>query len=187
METIAMPDKLDPRILRTRRMIIQAFFDLLAEKSIDKMSVKDIAEKAQINRATFYYHFRDKDALLTFALEDQLMTHVLKPFETMETVDQRALKHVLHTLLSVKSYLSDRCAENEQTFYDQIEQAIKARLTDAFVDVLRAKNEPEKVVRIEATMLSWALYGAMEVIHEREENEKNDMINQVVNRLSINR
>ncbi len=49
----------DPRILRTRLLIKEAFVDLLQEMDIEKMSVSRIAERATISRVTFYLHYRD--------------------------------------------------------------------------------------------------------------------------------
>ena len=43
----------------TQGAFIDSFWMLLEEKSLDKISVKDIIETAQINRNTFYYHFDD--------------------------------------------------------------------------------------------------------------------------------
>lgn len=44
--------------------IIDSFWTLLNEKSLDKITVKDVIELAEINRNTFYYHFEDLYALL---------------------------------------------------------------------------------------------------------------------------
>ena len=49
----------DPRILRTRQLIRGAFVELLQEMDIEKLSVNKIAERATINRVTFYLHYRD--------------------------------------------------------------------------------------------------------------------------------
>ena len=49
----------DPRIVRTRQLIRDAFVDLLQEMDIEKLSVNRIAERATINRVTFYLHYRD--------------------------------------------------------------------------------------------------------------------------------
>lgn len=43
--------------MHTRGAIIDSFWVLLNEKSLDKITVKDIIELAEINRNTFYYHF----------------------------------------------------------------------------------------------------------------------------------
>src|SRR5438132_12460860 len=61
---------LDPRVRRTRQLLVQAFFELLSAKDFGTISVQDIAEKATVNRATFYDHFPDKFALLDYTIED---------------------------------------------------------------------------------------------------------------------
>jgi AcrR family transcriptional regulator len=54
----------DPRVIRTRQIIKDAFRALLKTKGFDAITIKDIAERATINRATFYAHYEDKYALL---------------------------------------------------------------------------------------------------------------------------
>ena len=54
----------DPRILRSRRMLMDAMAKLLAKKEFDDISIQDIADEATLNRATFYLHYPDKNALL---------------------------------------------------------------------------------------------------------------------------
>lgn len=49
----------DPRILRTRQLLRDAFIDLLEEMDIEKISVNRLAERATINRVTFYLHYKD--------------------------------------------------------------------------------------------------------------------------------
>jgi AcrR family transcriptional regulator len=54
----------DPRILRSRRMLMEALVILLNRKEFDDISVQEIADEATLNRATFYLHYADKNALL---------------------------------------------------------------------------------------------------------------------------
>lgn len=49
----------DPRIVRTRRMLRDALVELLEEMDVEKISVNRLAERATINRVTFYLHYRD--------------------------------------------------------------------------------------------------------------------------------
>jgi AcrR family transcriptional regulator len=52
----------DPRVKRTRQLLLQAFTAVLAEKrSIPSITIRDITQRATVNRATFYAHFEDKD------------------------------------------------------------------------------------------------------------------------------
>src|SRR6201988_1044101 len=54
----------DPRILRSRRMLMDALARLLMKKDFEDVSVQEIADEATLNRATFYLHYPDKNALL---------------------------------------------------------------------------------------------------------------------------
>src|SRR5271169_4304263 len=54
----------DPRILRSRRMLMESLERLLKKKEFDDISVQEIADEATLNRATFYLHYSDKNALL---------------------------------------------------------------------------------------------------------------------------
>jgi len=85
----------DPRVKRTRQLLLQAFLALLEEKhNIHSISVQDIAERATVNRATFYAHFEDKYALLETwmrakfhrALERQLPAASTLQISTLHTL-----------------------------------------------------------------------------------------------------
>ncbi|WP_062076671.1 TetR/AcrR family transcriptional regulator [Demequina globuliformis] len=60
---------MDARIVRTRRRLQEALFSLARERGIDHVSVSDIAERAGVNRSTFYQHYSDKETLLADALD----------------------------------------------------------------------------------------------------------------------
>lgn len=52
--------KLDLRVKRTNKYIIEAFIRLVEEKGFEQVTVQNIADEAMINRATFYAHYKDK-------------------------------------------------------------------------------------------------------------------------------
>src|ERR1700685_3914371 len=54
----------DRRILRSRQMLMEALRRLLNHKEFSDISVQEIADEATLNRATFYLHYADKNALL---------------------------------------------------------------------------------------------------------------------------
>jgi AcrR family transcriptional regulator len=62
----------DPRVLRTRRVLRDALVELILERGYDSVTVLDIAERADLRRATFYVHYKDKEALLLHSLEEIL-------------------------------------------------------------------------------------------------------------------
>ena len=67
-----MNEKNDRRSQRTRQALGDAFVELLMEKGYDTLSVKDVIERANVGRSTFYSHYADKDELFVGQL-DRLM------------------------------------------------------------------------------------------------------------------
>lgn len=86
-------ENLDRRIRKTRRMIRQCLTELLKEKRIQDITVREISEKADINRGTFYLHYRD-----VFDLMEQIETELL---DELEEVLRRHQTPVLLSNLSI--------------------------------------------------------------------------------------
>lgn len=61
--------RLDPRARRTRQQLRAALLELARHADLDDIAVGQIAAAADVNRATFYLHYRDKDELLVDAIE----------------------------------------------------------------------------------------------------------------------
>lgn len=68
-----MEKKIDLRVQRTKKAILDTFFSLLEEKHFSNITIIDICEKALINRGTFYTHFEDKNQLLEKIVYDMMM------------------------------------------------------------------------------------------------------------------
>ena len=70
----------DRRTQRTQQTLLDALMDLLKIKHYDAISVKDIVEKANVGRSTFYAHYQTKDDLLKSGFErvlDMLLAQVI--------------------------------------------------------------------------------------------------------------
>lgn len=52
--------------VHAKDQIVSAFLDLLLQKPLDKLTVTDIVRSSGVTRQTFYYHFQDIPALITF-------------------------------------------------------------------------------------------------------------------------
>ena len=58
--------------LRTKNAIRRSFIELLAERPFDKISVRDIAERSEVTRNTFYYYYTDIYALAEDVFETEI-------------------------------------------------------------------------------------------------------------------
>ena len=65
-----MARKDDRRIQRTRKALRDALHSLVLDRGYDDLSVQDITDKANLGRATFYLHYREKDELLEDLLRE---------------------------------------------------------------------------------------------------------------------
>ena len=103
--TQAKPRKLDRRVVRTRKMLAAALLGLMQEKNFDEITITDITERADMNRATFYLHYGTKEELLYKSLEerfDKLVQSIEKQMQIPEngyiweesTYDQLVFEHV---------------------------------------------------------------------------------------------
>ena len=62
---------IDRRVRKTKRQLRQALMMLMSEKPSKSISVRELAERADINRGTFYIHYKDVSDLLQ-RLEDEM-------------------------------------------------------------------------------------------------------------------
>ncbi len=70
--------KQDRRIRRTRRLLKDSLVALMEEKDFKNISVKDITERADLNRGTFYLHYND-----TYHLLQDIEDEVIHDFQEM--------------------------------------------------------------------------------------------------------
>ena len=70
--------KTDPRVRYTRMIIQTAFLELLQQKPVSKITVREICDKAEINRSTFYKHYQD-----CYDLMDKLRDDALSRFDEL--------------------------------------------------------------------------------------------------------
>ena len=74
---------MDRRVGRTKRMIENSFFELLEQKPVDKITIKDICETADINRTTFYRYYQDYPDFLT-NMQEAAAGKILQAFDTYQ-------------------------------------------------------------------------------------------------------
>lgn len=83
-----MENRTDRRVLRSRRLIVAAFERLLETRPYERIGVSAIAQEADIDRKTFYQHYRSVDGLLG-AIADDFAAGVLDEVEQAAPTDSR--------------------------------------------------------------------------------------------------
>ena len=89
--------KTDPRVLRTRKLIMDAFIELSGKKEFKDITVKDITTEAMINRATFYYHFEDIYDLLEKVLSEVLLVNLNYDTYENDELNEEVFVRIFHS------------------------------------------------------------------------------------------
>lgn len=102
----------DRRIIRTKEAIRNALVALIEEKGFDALSVKDITAKANINRGTFYLHYKDKFDLLDKTLEEVTkdMENIILKITTLSTADFVDTRIPLTIVVRLFEYFNDNAS-----------------------------------------------------------------------------
>lgn len=151
--------KTDLRVLRTRKLIMDAFMELSSKKEFKDITVKDITAEAMINRATFYYHFEDIYDLLEKVLAEVLLVNLNYDFYQSDELNEEAFVSIFQAITNFQKSLSDRC---HRGYEDTIARIIREQLEIIFYRMLLKQNtkEEEEALKITAVILSWGIYGA---------------------------
>jgi len=75
-----MEKKVDRRVIKTRRQLKKGLASLMKEKSVNQITVKELVEEVDINRSTFYLHFKDIQDLLR-EIEENMEAQIKRAIE----------------------------------------------------------------------------------------------------------
>ncbi|MFB9324712.1 TetR/AcrR family transcriptional regulator [Paenibacillus aurantiacus] len=90
---------MDRRIKKNQTAIMHALLQLILEKEFEKITINEIAERADVNRGTVYSHYADKYDLLDKCIEDQLR-HLMETCYAIDAAEPFQTKAPL--LLTIK-------------------------------------------------------------------------------------
>jgi len=110
-QQVVPQNQTDPRVKRTRNLILEALWDLLLEKSIDTISVRDITERATVSRATFYDHFKDKHDLFEQAIHEAIQVAFRGSASTVRQFSLTNLRLLTSAVLGIMAQFHDRRVE----------------------------------------------------------------------------
>ena len=139
----------DRRVIRTKKAIRTAFAELIAEKEYNDITVTDIAQRADINRKTFYNYYHNTEDLLA-DIENEAVAEYDKLLEDLKGKDllnspELIVTHISGIIAEDLDYFRDLLimSKNAAVFSriaDNIKMQIHELLTGQdFMDPLRAE------------------------------------------------
>ncbi|MFQ9587794.1 MAG: TetR/AcrR family transcriptional regulator [Mediterraneibacter gnavus] len=129
--------KTDARIRYTVHIIQRVFLELLKEKPIAKITVKEICERAEINRSTFYKHYQD-----VYDLMKKLENEAIEEFEKL--LDSYAQNEIIPALVTLLNSLQEHREFLAPLIANSSKDDFIKRLTAACSEYALSHLTPEK-------------------------------------------
>jgi len=121
--------KSDARVRYTQRVIKDSFLQLLKEKPVNKITVKELCELAELNRATFYSHYSDCFALME-SIEQELLDSFEQSLSLINGFDVSALINAIYTMVE----------QNEEACRVLIFDGVSPSVTGQMIEIARVSS-----------------------------------------------
>jgi AcrR family transcriptional regulator len=147
----------DPRVLRSRQMLMESLLRLLTRKELANISIQEIADEATLNRATFYLHYPDKNALLQAMTAARFRDLIARRGLSFTNCDG-ALRAIA---LGVCDYLDETAGCPSQLAKMPLEASIIPAVEGMFQEgAAKHAMVPGTDPKLLATTAAWAIFGA---------------------------
>lgn len=123
---------------RTKSTIIDAFWLLLEEKPYNKITVKDIVDRCQMNRNTFYYHFHDIPELLQTAVKNDA-DHIIQNYGKTGTLLECITCFIKHCSNRKKAILHIYRSVFREYFINELDR-IALYIVTQYIDTVRVDH-----------------------------------------------
>lgn len=160
--------KEDLRISRTKRLLYEAFVQLLKEKPFYKISIHALADCAQINRVTFYLHYQNMNDFIEHFLDENLskieeiLIHSYD--ETLPTLDreQQMFEHLLIYIQEHKDMFNLLLVEKAlPQFERQLIQMLKSTTVEHIHNVVTIDQKSISDYEMPREVAAWYAVSAM--------------------------
>ncbi len=156
--------RLDPRVKRTRELLVRAFNELVAEKGHTGLTVQEIAERATVNRATFYAHFTDQYQLFDYVISEAFREELRRRLPASPGLSRENVKALVLAACDYLAGLNTACSRTDRQFKPLIEARVQGELYELLLGWIEAT--PEKTSgrqvspEVTASVVSWSIFGA---------------------------
>lgn len=152
----------DRRAQRTQQALLDALLDLLKVKHYDAISVKDIVDKANVGRSTFYAHYQTKDDLLKSGFErvlDMLLEQLVFD-ETGQSMTLDTAPLFRHAQGHAKLFRTLAWGSGFELITTQGQASLGEKIVQGLSTLECAKNQPA----VPLSILSYSLAGSLLIL-----------------------
>jgi AcrR family transcriptional regulator len=182
-------NKSESKYFATAARMDEAFLELIEKKDFAYITVKEICEKAGVNRSTFYLHYETVDDLL-----EECSRHIIDrfvefmPYDTVEFLKKLQERPLKELYLITPEYLTPYLTyikEHRRIFRTTVEQASTLRMNDAYTDLNRhiltpILNRFRVPPEDQKYMMSFYINGIMAIISEWLKDDCREPIEHII-------
>lgn len=143
-----MDNKIDLRILKTEESIKNTFKNMILEMPYEKITIKELCERALINRKTFYLHYSSIDDLLE-EFQDELASEyfdIVKDYDHIENVDKIIKTFFLFSEEKGLFYEKINCNSNYNYIQQQTNNKLSLKVQDNLQSIRKFSPEKENII-----------------------------------------
>lgn len=139
---------MDTREMKTKRAISNAFLAIRVKKPLERITVKELCEEAEISKATFYIHYRDifdlSDTLQQRTIEE-ILSHVTNPRDMVDD-PRKSAKEMIDGFYASRSMVNILFSGSQ---FSKLPEKIEAQIKEIlFAEMPELKNNAYANIRI---------------------------------------
>ena len=176
-------NKTDRRVVKTRKAIHHAYVELMSTRGSKNVTVKEIADLADINRKTFYNHYNDISELA-----DEIENDIIAAFdEAMCGIDLREIlvdpEEVSRRLFVIGTSLQDICGHLMKIEYNG---AMVTKISDAILASIMKSNGNRNFAdeRTQHMIIEFAIAGMMQTYQSWFYSDRSESIDELTVRIA---
>lgn len=162
------------RNTNTKKSIEEAFTSLLRKKDVENITIKNITEKANVNRATFYAHFKDKYHLFEEMIHRAIRESINDKAGNLTILDKN---HINFLFTSICDFMNE-IVENCPYSFFKLFPLLRVKMIDVLQEHIQTRltNLEQDIDTFKSLMFSSMLYEAAEIFILKRSNLEIDKI-----------
>ena len=180
--------KEDRRVRRTRKILTQALTELLQQKQVNEITVKELTDLADMNRGTFYLYYKDIYDMLG-KIQDEMFEKLNTIFALRE--DEKVTEQTMPILLDLFRFIEENqemcrvllSPNGDMSFLHRLNEVLREKCLHMYLGSEPAANEEDFDYRY-----SFLVYGCAGIIRAwvgRNCSESPEQMAELTNRLIV--
>ena len=140
----------------TKQLIAQTLKKLMLKNNLDKISVQNIVDACGLNRKTFYYHFRDKQALVCWIFDNESAN--LSDLNQNNTIIDELLNYLY---LNRDFYVAALTSDTQNNLREHLFKIVYESIIVRIMEILKNRSIDAYNMKLIANFFSNAIIGSI--------------------------